>query len=75
MANDEKFVIDANKIAYEELKRVENFLFRFIYPEEFSLQIIVKDEKSILTEMFAISALSSICSLYVSWSLNFCGLD
>jgi len=26
---------------YEELKEVENFLFRFIYPKSFCLQIIV----------------------------------
>lgn len=28
---------------YEELKKVENFLFRFIYPEEFSLRIILRE--------------------------------
>ena len=28
---------------YEELKKVENFLFRFIYPEPFTLHIIVLD--------------------------------
>ena len=32
---------------YDELKKVENFLFRFIYPEEFSLQIIVQDPRQI----------------------------
>lgn len=29
---------------HEELKKVENFLFRFIYPEEFSLHIVIRDE-------------------------------
>ena len=29
--------------SYEELKKVENFLFRFVYPEPFTLQIIVRD--------------------------------
>ena len=28
---------------YEELKDVENFLFRFIYTKPFNLQIIVED--------------------------------
>ena len=28
---------------YEQLKEVENFLFRFVYPKEFSLRIIVRD--------------------------------
>jgi hypothetical protein len=28
---------------YEQLKKVENFLFRFIYPESFTLQIFIKD--------------------------------
>lgn len=32
---------------YEELKDVENFLFRFIYPKSFRLQIIIEDEKAI----------------------------
>jgi hypothetical protein len=32
---------------YDELKKVENFLFRFIYPEEFSLQIIIQDPRQI----------------------------
>lgn len=32
---------------YEELKDVENFLFRFIYPKSFCLQIIVEDEVAI----------------------------
>ena len=32
---------------YEQLKKVENFLFRFIYPESFTLQIIVQDPHQI----------------------------
>lgn len=32
---------------YDELKKVENFLFRFIYPEPFTLQIIVQDPRQI----------------------------
>lgn len=28
---------------YEELKDVENFLFRFIYPKSFDLRIVIKD--------------------------------
>lgn len=32
---------------YEQLKKVENFLFRFIYPESFTLQIIVQDPRQI----------------------------
>ncbi len=28
---------------YEQLKKVESFLFRFIYPESFTLQIFIKD--------------------------------
>ena len=28
---------------YEQLKKVENFLFRFIYPESFTLQIYIQD--------------------------------
>jgi len=28
---------------YEQLKKVENFLFRFIYPESFTLQIFIED--------------------------------
>jgi len=28
---------------YEQLKKVENFLFKFIYPESFTLQIFIKD--------------------------------
>lgn len=28
---------------YDELKKVENFLFRFTYPEDFSLHIIVRN--------------------------------
>jgi len=30
---------------YEELKKVENFLFRFIYPEAFYLHILLGDTK------------------------------
>ena len=30
---------------YEELKNVENFLFRFIYPKSFNLLIFVKQTK------------------------------
>ncbi len=30
---------------YEQLKKVENFLFRFIYPEPFTLQISIQDTK------------------------------
>ena len=30
---------------YEQLKKVENFLFRFIYPESFTLQIYIQDTK------------------------------
>ena len=33
--------------SYEQLKKVENFLFRFIYPESFTLQIIVEDKEAI----------------------------
>jgi len=33
--------------SYDELKKVENFLFRFIYPEPFTLQIIVQDPRQI----------------------------
>lgn len=29
---------------YDELAKVENFLFRFVYPESFDLQILVTDE-------------------------------
>ena len=29
---------------YEELKDVENFLFRFVYPKSFNLQIVVNNE-------------------------------
>ena len=29
--------------SYEQLKKVENFLFRFIYPESFTLQIFIED--------------------------------
>lgn len=32
---------------YNELKKVENFLFRFTYPESFTLQIIVQDPRQI----------------------------
>jgi hypothetical protein len=32
---------------HDELKKVENFLFRFIYPEEFSLHIVIRDEEEI----------------------------
>ena len=28
---------------YEQLKKVENFLFRFVYPESFTLRIFIKD--------------------------------
>lgn len=28
---------------YEQLKMVENFLFRFIYPKSFTLQIFIED--------------------------------
>lgn len=28
---------------YEELKDVENFLFRFVYPKSFNLRIVIKD--------------------------------
>lgn len=28
---------------YEQLKKVENFLFRFVYPESFTLQIYIQD--------------------------------
>ena len=31
--------------SYEELKEVENFLFRFIYPKDFSLCIYVGKEQ------------------------------
>ena len=31
--------------SYEELKKVENFLFRFIYPEPFTLHILIVDTK------------------------------
>jgi len=30
---------------YEELKKVENFLFRFIYPESFTLHILIEETK------------------------------
>ena len=30
---------------YEELKKVENFLFRFIYPESFNLHIYIDKER------------------------------
>lgn len=30
---------------YEQLKKVENFLFRFIYPESFTLRIFIKETK------------------------------
>ncbi len=33
--------------SYEELKKVENFLFRFVYPEPFTLQIIVRDPRQV----------------------------
>ena len=29
---------------YDELAKVENFLFRFVYPESFDLRILVTDE-------------------------------
>ena len=29
--------------SYEELKKVENFLFKFIYPEAFTLHILIRD--------------------------------
>ena len=32
---------------YDELKKVENFLFRFIYPEEFFLHIVIREEEEI----------------------------
>ena len=32
---------------YQELKDVENFLFRFIYPKPFNLQIIIADTEAI----------------------------
>lgn len=31
--------------SYEELKKVENFLFRFIYPEPFTLHILLNNTK------------------------------
>ena len=31
--------------SYEELKKVENFLFRFVYPEPFTLRILIRDTK------------------------------
>lgn len=31
--------------SYEQLKKVENFLFRYIYPEDFSLCIYVNNER------------------------------
>lgn len=30
---------------YEELKDVENFLFRFVYPKSFDLHILIEETK------------------------------
>ena len=32
---------------YEQMKKVENFLFRFTYPEEFSLRIIIRNPEEL----------------------------
>ena len=37
---------------HDELKKVENFLFRFIYPEEFSLYIVIGTTEEEISEYY-----------------------